>query len=245
MSDFSRNNEALICEAANGNPVARDRIITENTGLVHSVVKRFLGRGHDPEDLFQIGCIGLIKAARNFDPSYGVKFSTYAVPMIIGEIKRFIRDDGIIKVSRRLKETAAKAMALRTSLIDKNGIEPSLKEIADGLNISPAELASAIEANTRPESLYSGIDDESGDTHPLIDRIENGTNYENEIVDKLVLRQLLSELNQEEQKLLYLRYFKQKTQSYIANVLGISQVQVSRIEKKLLTKMRTRLSQNK
>lgn len=245
MSDFSHNNEVLLKQAANGDPDARDKIVMENTGLVHSVVKRFLGRGHDAEDLFQIGCIGLIKATQNFDQSYGVRFSTYAVPMIMGEIKRFIRDDGIIKVSRHLKETAAKAMNLRASLIDKNGVEPSLKEIADGLNISSAELASAIEANTKPESLYSGPDDESGDNHPLIDRIENGINYENEIVNKLALRQLISELNENEQKLLYLRYFKQKTQSHIADILGISQVQVSRIEKKLLIKMRTKLNQNR
>ncbi len=244
MPDYTQNNESLLCRIAEGDVKAREQLILENTGLVHSVVKRFLGRGHEPEDLFQIGCIGLIKASHKFDSSYGVKFSTYAVPMIMGEIKRFIRDDGIIKVSRHLKETAAKAMTLRAQLIEKNGCEPSLKELSEQLNISTAELASAISANTKPESLYSGFDNESEDDRPLIDRIENGTDYEGEITDKLTLHQLFSELAPKEQQLLYLRYFKQKTQSAIAESLGISQVQVSRLEKKLLLKMRDRLSDN-
>ena len=245
MPDYSQNNESLLSRIAEGDTKAREELIIENTGLVHSVVKRFLGRGHEPEDLFQIGCIGLIKASNKFDSSYGVKFSTYAVPMIMGEIKRFIRDDGIIKVSRHLKETAAKAMTLRTQLVEKNGFEPSLKELAEQLNISSAELASAIAANTKPESLYSGYDNDAEDERPLIDRIENGTDYEKEITDKLTLYQLFSELAPKEQQLLYLRYFKQKTQSAIADYMGISQVQVSRLEKKLLLRMRSRLSDNK
>ena len=242
MPDYSQNNETLLSRIAEGDTTAREELILENTGLVHSVVKRFLGRGHEPEDLFQIGCIGLIKASDKFDSSYGVKFSTYAIPMIMGEIKRFIRDDGIIKVSRHLKETAAKAMTLRTQLIDKNGCEPSIKELSEQLNISSAELASAISANTKPESLYSGYDNDSEDGRLLIDRIENGTDYEREITDKLALHQLFLELAPKEQQLLYLRYFKQKTQSAIAEYMGISQVQVSRLEKKLLLKMRSRLS---
>ena len=242
MLDYSQNNETLLRRIAAGDATAREELILENTGLVHSVVKRFLGRGHEPEDLFQIGCIGLIKASDKFDSSYGVKFSTYAIPMIMGEIKRFIRDDGIIKVSRHLKETAAKAMTLRTQLIDKNGCEPSIKELSEQLNISSAELASAISANTKPESLYSGYDNDSDDGRLLIDRIENGTDYEREITDKIAIHQLFSELAPKEQKLLYLRYFKQKTQAAIAEYMGISQVQVSRLEKKLLLKMRSRLS---
>lgn len=243
MPDYAENNNTLLCKIAQGDTSARDTLVTENTGLVRSVVKRFLGRGHDAEDLFQIGCIGLIKASQKFDKSYGVKFSTYAVPMIMGEIKRFIRDDGIIKVSRHLKETAAKAMNARTEFSEKNGREPTLKELSEIMNISSEELASAIEANTKPESIYSTFENNGDEGQALIERLENGTDLEEEITNKLVVSQLIRELDPKEQKLLYLRYFKQKTQSHIADTLGISQVQVSRIEKKLLLKMRSKLSE--
>lgn len=242
MSDYTQRNNDLLKRVAQGDITAKNQLILENTGLVHSVVKRFLGRGHEPDDLFQIGCIGLIKATQKFDCSFGVKFSTYAIPMIIGEIKRFIRDDGIIKVSRSLKETAQKAMTVRTRLIDQKGIEPSLKEVADELKISPADLASAIDASIKPESLYASSDKGDKEGLSLIEKLENGTCYENEIVNRLVVRQLMTELNPRDRNILYLRYFKQKTQSQIAQLLGISQVQVSRIEKKLLLTLREKLS---
>ena len=244
MYEYAQNNEDLLQLAAKGDRNAQDLLVQQNTGLVHSVVRRFAGRGHETEDLFQVGCIGLIKAVQKFDCSYGVKFSTYAVPMIMGEIKRFIRDDGIIKVSRSLKETAAKAMAVKEQLTCQNGVEPTLKEIADRLEISPAELSTAMEAGIKPESLYAVSDDGSRENRPLIERLENETDYEAEIVNKLVLRQLLSEFGEREQKIICMRYFKQKTQTQIAEMLGISQVQVSRIEKKLLMKMRERLTGN-
>lgn len=243
MYEYAQSNDYLLRLAAQGNQKARDLLVQQNTGLVHSVVKRFLGRGHEPEDLFQVGCIGLIKAVQKFDCSFGVKFSTYAVPMIMGEIKRFIRDDGIIKVSRSLKETASKAMAVKEQLTVQTGTEPTLREIAQKLGISSAELAAALDAGIHPESLYAVSDDGSREGLPLIDRLEEDTDYESEIVNKLVLRQLLSEFGEREQKIICMRYFKQRTQTQIAEVLGISQVQVSRIEKKILLKMRKRLTE--
>lgn len=242
MSKFEKNNDVLLKLAAAGDRDAREQLIAQNTGLVHSVVKRFIGRGQETEDLFQVGCIGLIKAVQKFDLRFGVKFSTYAVPMIMGEIKRFIRDDGMIKVSRSLKETAAKAMAVKEKLTKKNGEEPTLGYIAEALGISPAELSVAMEAGVRPESLYAVTDDGSRENRPLIERLEEKTDYESVVVDKLTLAQLLSEFSPRDQTIIKMRYFNQKTQSQIAKMLGISQVQVSRIEKKLLLKMRSSLT---
>ncbi len=238
------DNDTLLKLASTGDQKALDALVQQNTGLVHSVVRRFLGRGQEAEDLFQVGCIGLIKAVKKFDCSYGVRFSTYAVPMIMGEIKRFIRDDGIIKVSRTLKETAAKAMAIKEQLTYKNGTEPTLSELSEKLGISSTELSVALEAGLRPESIYASTDDGSKENRPIIERLEEETDYETEIVNKLVLRQLLSEFPKREQKIIFMRYFKQKTQAQIAEKLGISQVQVSRIEKKLLLTMREKLTQH-
>ena len=179
---------------------------------------------------------------QKFDLSFGVKFSTYAVPMIMGEIKRFLRDDGIIKVSRNLKETAAKAMKIREALTAQNGTEPSLKEIADRLEITPSELAVALDAATRPESIYATVDNGTNEGVPLLDKLENGVDYEAEITNRLALRQVLAEFDEREQRIIAMRYFKQKTQVQVARVLGISQVQVSRIEKKLLLRMREKIA---
>ncbi len=243
MSDYVLANENLFKKVAAGDASARDQLIEQNMGLVHSVVRRFQGRGQETEDLFQVGCVGLVKAAKRFDCSYGVKFSTYAVPMIMGEIKRFLRDDGVLKVSRRLKEIAIKATALRQKIVVERGVEPTLTELAKQLAIDPAELATALDAGARPESLNAITDDGNKESRPLLERIDSGTDYEGQVVNRLVLRQLLSELGEREQRLLCLRYFRQKTQTEIARILGISQVQVSRIEKKLLAKMRQRLEE--
>lgn len=241
MPDTAKSNEELLLLAAHGDPTARDALVEQNTGLVHSVVRRFADRGCETDDLFQIGCIGLMKAVQKFDLSFGVKFSTYAVPMIVGEIKRFLRDDGIIKVSRSLKETAAKAMRIREELTRQNGSEPTLKEIADRLNLSPTELAAALDAGAKPESLYAVTDNGTREGIPLLEKLENGTDYESEITNRLAVRELLSRLTEREQTLLVLRYFRRQTQSQVARVLGISQVQVSRIEKKLLLQLRKEL----
>ncbi len=243
MYNPERSNEELLTLAAQGDNLAKETLISQNTGLVHSVVKRFSGRGHETDDLFQIGCIGLIKAVHNFDMKYGVKFSTYAVPMIIGEIKRFIRDDGIIKVSRSLKEISIKALAIKEELTTKEGREPTLMEIASRLGISTAELSVALEAGIKPESLYAATDDGNRENRPLIERLENERDYESEIVDRLTLQQLLKELSERDRKILIMRYFKQKTQAQIAEMVGVSQVQVSRIEKKLLSKLRTQIDE--
>lgn len=228
-----------------GNKEAQSILVEKNIGLVWSIVKRFYNRGYEAEDLFQIGCIGLIKSINKFDKSYEVKFSTYAVPMIIGEIKRFIRDDGIIKVSRSLKETANKIRVTREVMSKELGKEPTISEIALRLNSTPEELAMAIEAGNAPESLYSTVSE--GDSSPilLIDRINgNGLDNESDVIDKIALRQILDKLPERERQIIFLRYFKEKTQAQIAKMLGISQVQVSRIEKKILQEIKRKIEQN-
>lgn len=225
--------------AKNGSKEAREKIVEDNTGLVWSVVRRFLGRGHDAEDLFQIGCIGLIKAIQKFDRSYDVRFSTYAVPMIMGEIKRYIRDDGIIKVSRSLKELAAKAKRAKDSLQKSLGREPSVSEIADALKVDISELVLALDSMNAPESLSST---QGEDERELIEKIDEGADTEGEIIDRLAINEALSRLKPRERQIIVLRYFSQKTQTQIAQMLGISQVQVSRIEKKVLRDMRKTIS---
>ena len=231
----------LIKSAKEGDKEATDILVKENMGLIRSILKRFLGRGYEAEDLFQIGAIGLIKAIRRFDLNYDVKFSTYAVPMIMGEIKRYIRDDGIIKVSRSIKELSYKVSAVRETLIRETGEEPTISQIAARMGISPEEVSVAIEATAKPDSLYAKIDDGSQEGQALIDRIESPTDYEKESVDKILISSMLKEFPEREQKIIILRYFRRKTQGEIAKMLGISQVQVSRIEKKVLLKMRERL----
>ncbi|MCK9479328.1 MAG: SigB/SigF/SigG family RNA polymerase sigma factor [Firmicutes bacterium] len=227
--------------AKSGNMDARSKIVEENTGLVWSIVRRYLGRGHDSDDLYQVGCIGLIKAIQKFDTSYGVKFSTYAVPMIMGEIKRYIRDDGIIKVSRSLKELALRARIVKESLQKTLCKEPTVAEIAREMGIEVAELVMALDALTLPESL-SGVYG-TNDERELIEKIDDGCPEENEIIDRLTIKEALSQLAVKERQIITLRYFQQKTQTQIAKMLGISQVQVSRIEKRVLGKMRERLTE--
>ena len=231
----------LIKLAKEGEEEATEILVKENMGLIRSIVKRFMGRGYETEDLFQIGAIGLIKAIRRFDLNYDVKFSTYAVPMIMGEIKRYIRDDGIIKVSRSIKELSYKVSSVREALIRETGEEPPISQIAKRMGISPEEVSVAIEATAKPDSLYATIDDGSQEGQALINRIENPTDYEKESVDKILISSMLKEFPEREQKIIILRYFRRKTQGEIAKMIGISQVQVSRIEKKVLLKMRERL----
>ena len=234
-----RNKTKLIEMAKSGDKEAQALLVENNMALVWSIVRRFQNRGYESEDLFQIGCIGLIKAINKFNSSYEVKFSTYAVPMIIGEIKRFIRDDGMIKVSRSLKETSNKARIIKEIMSKELGREPSVNEMALRLNIAPEELVMAIEAGVSPESLYNSIGE--GDNSPLqlIDRIEGESgDKESDIIDKIALQQILETLKPRERQIIVLRYFKEKTQNQIANMLGISQVQVSRIEKKVLREIR-------
>ncbi len=233
----------LIKKAKNGDKNAQAKLVEKNVGLVWSIVRRFQNRGYEAEDLFQIGSIGLIKAINKFDESYNVRFSTYAVPMIIGEIKRFIRDDGIIKVSRSLKETANKARLTKEMLSKELGREPSVNEIAAELDIDVDELVMAMDAGMAPESLYSTVNE--GDSTPvlLIDRIDSdSSDNEHDIIDRIALQQILDTLPSREKQIIILRYFQEKTQVQIAKMLGISQVQVSRIEKKILEEIRKKIS---
>ncbi len=233
----------LIKLAKSGDKQAQSLLVEKNAGLVWSIVRRFQNRGHETEDLFQIGCIGLIKSINKFDTSFDVKFSTYAVPMIVGEIKRFLRDDGIIKVSRSLKETSNKARITREVMTKELGREPSINELSLRLNIPAEDLVMAVEAAYVPESLFNTVGE--GDNSPilLIDRI-NDEYSENEadLIDKIALKQVLDTLKPREKQIIILRYFKEKTQVQIAKLLGISQVQVSRIEKKILEELKTKIS---
>ena len=246
MKDFT-DEEVLIhiINAKAGDRQAQSILVENNVGLVWSIVRRFQNRGYEIDDLFQIGCIGLIKAINKFDESFNVKFSTYAVPMIIGEIKRFIRDDGIIKVSRSLKEISSRARITKEIMCKELGREPSVNEIAQRMKVLPEDLVIALEANCTPESLYSTVGE--GDNSPilLIDRI-NGDNNNNEvdIIDKIAIRQILDTLDARERQIIVLRYFKEKTQVQIAKLLGISQVQVSRIEKKILKDIKLKMIAN-
>ena len=231
----------LIRLSKTGDREARDRLVTENVGLVWSIVRRFSNRGHEMEDLFQIGSIGLIKAIDKFDTSYEVKFSTYAVPMITGEIKRFLRDDGMIKVSRSLKETATRIRAVRERFGNQFGREPLLDEIEEELNIPKDEIIMALETGAEVESLYKTIYQGDGSPIYLIDKLTETKDESENLVDRLALREIIESLDAKEQEIIKLRYFKDRTQTDIAKELGISQVQVSRMEKRILKIMREKL----
>ncbi len=234
----------LILKAQAGDGRAQELLVSHNLGLVRSVIKRFVNRGYEKEDLFQLGCIGLIKAIKKFDASYEVRFSTYAVPMIIGEIKRFLRDDGIIKVSRSLKQTASKIKISKERLTRELGREVTLQEIADDLNIGKEEIVMALDSSIHPEYLYDVIHHDDGSPIHLLDKIGETSNLEDsELVDRIVLKEVISQLEPRERQIIVLRYFKDKTQTEIADVLGISQVQVSRIEKKVLKYMKDIMKQ--
>ena len=231
----------LIRRSQAGDKEARDKVITDNIGLVWSIVRRFMSRGHEPEDLFQIGSIGLIKAIDKFDLTYDVKFSTYAVPMIMGEIKRFLSDDGSIKVSRSLKETAGKIRVTKEKLCNMFGREPTLEEISKELDLAKEEVVMALESGAEVESLYKTIYQGDGNAIYLIDKLEQANDESENMVDRLALRETLASLDEKDREIIKLRYFMNKTQTDIAKELGISQVQVSRLEKKILLKMRERM----
>lgn len=229
----------LIKKAQKGDTKAQELLVSHNLGLVRSVVNRFGNRGYDREDLFQLGSIGLIKAIHKFDASYDVKFSTYAVPMILGEIKRFLRDDGIIKVSRSLKQTASKVKYTKERMVRELGREVSIQEIAEELEISKEEIVMALDSSNHPEYLYDVIHHDDGAPIHLMDKIsESETLEDTEVIDRILLKDVIAKLEPRERQIIILRYFKDKTQTEIAQVLGISQVQVSRIEKKVLKSMK-------
>jgi len=232
---------ALIERSHHGYKEAREQLVEENMGLVWSVVKRFTGRGTDMEDLFQIGAMGLLKAIDKFDTSFEVKFSTYAVPMIAGEIKRFLRDDGIVKVSRTLKENCWKIRRETEEFRHREGRDPTLEEISELTGLPKEEIAMSLESSVEVESIYKTIPQKDGSEICLLDRMESPKEGMQELLNRVVLEQLLDELPDTERRLIIMRYLQDKTQSEVARVLGVSQVQVSRLEKRILKQMREKL----
>ena len=230
---------ALIGRAHQGDKEARDTLFEENTGLIYSVARRFLGRGVEMDDLFQIGSIGLLKAVDKFDPAFEVKFSTYAIPMILGELKRLFRDDGMIKVSRSIKENQHRVYLAREKIEKELGREPSLKEIAEMLEMPPEEVAMTMDSAAEVESLYRTVYQSEGTDISLIDKIPEKENAEEHLLNRIFLEEILGKLESSDRKLLYMRYFQDQTQTQIAEQLGVSQVQVSRMEKRILKKLRS------
>lgn len=229
----------LIQKSQDGDQEARDLIVQKNMRLVWSVVQRFLNRGYEPDDLFQIGCIGLLKSVDKFDLSYDVKFSTYAVPMIIGEIQRFIRDDGTVKVSRSLKELGNKIRRAKDELSKTLGRVPTVSELSEYLVIPAEDIILAQEASRTPSSIHETVYENDGDPITLLDQIDDGN--DGKWFDNIVLKEAIRELDDRERLIVYLRYYKDQTQSEVAGRLGISQVQVSRLEKKILQQMKDRM----
>ena len=224
--------------AQSGDKKARDYLVEKNVGLIWSIVRRFMNRGYEAEDLFQIGSIGLLKAIDKFDTSYDVKFSTYAVPMITGEIKRFMRDDGIIKVSRTIKENAVKIKAVRDVLTNVDNREPTVEELAEETGLSPEDVILALDSTNEVESLQKVVYQGDGGSISLMDRLVEKRDEHEEALNRILLEDLLRNLTERERELLHLRYFEEKTQTEIAGRLGLSQVQVSRMEKRLLARLR-------
>ena len=232
---------ALIGRSHQGDKEARDTLFKENTGLIYSVAKRFLGRGVEMEDLFQIGSIGLLKAVDHFDPSYEVRFSTYAVPMIVGEIKRFLRDDGILKVSRSLKENCGRIYQAKEKLEKELGREPGLDEIAAEVELSLEEVILALESTAEVESLHKTIYQGDGNDISLMDRLPEKETGQEQALDRIFLDEMLQSLDARERQLIGMRYFQNRTQTEIAAELGVSQVQVSRMEKRILKKLKEKI----
>lgn len=228
----------LIKRSRAGDKLAREQVINNNMALVYSIVRRFGGRGYDMEDLGQIGAIGLIKAVDNFDLSYDVKFSTYAVPLITGEIKRFLRDDGMVKVSRSLKENGWKVKKKAEELSAKLGREATMEELSAATELTKEDIVMALEAGSEVESLHKTVFRKEGSEISLMDRIPSERDESEGVLNRLLLDQLLRELTDRERELIEMRYFKEKTQAQTAEALSMSQVQVSRLEKKILHSMR-------
>ena len=229
--------QTLIRAAQAGDRSAAEQLVVENSGLIWSIARRYFGRGTEPDDLYQLGCVGFLKAVAGFDLSYGTQFSTYAVPKIAGEIRRFLRDDGQVKVSRSLKERAAQIHQARTRLTGTLGREPAVSELAAELGLTPEEIAMAETATGMAESIQR----ESGDEGFSLEDVLCTDGMEDRILESLSLRNAISHLTERERMVIDLRYFHGLTQQKIAGLLGVSQVQVSRIEKKALTNLRTYL----
>ena len=237
------DNLQLIPLAKEGNTEALNKLIEANLPLVTSISKKFTNRGYEYEDIYQIGCMGLVKAIKNFDEKYNVKFSTYAVPMIIWEIKRFLRDDGMIKVSRNVKSLAKKLHFDKEALTKELNREPTVEELAQFSGMDKEEILFALESSASMQYLYEVIHQDDGSPVLLIDKLSENAIEDKNITEKLALKEALRNLDTKSRQIIVLRYFKDKTQIQVAKMLGISQVQVSRIEKKVLQEMRKQLDE--
>ncbi len=237
------NDKNTIQRAQQGDKAVLEKLIKENSGLIWSIVKRFSGRGYELEDLYQIGCVGFIKSIKRFDTSFEVKLSTYTVPYILGEIKRYIRDDGAIKISRSIKELQVKIKQIQQEYRNKYKEEITIEKIAKKLKIDKEDIAIALEASKPIESIDGVYQSEKGEKGiGLIERISTGENEEDIITNRLALKEAIDGLNPKDKQIILLRFYKEKTQTEVAKILGVSQVQISRTERKILSKMKLLLS---
>lgn len=239
-----RNDEmmALLQRSQEGDTEARQTLIEGNLRLVLSVIQKFMGRGESPDDLFQVGCIGLLKAIRNFDLSQNVRFSTYGVPMIAGEVRRFLRDDSPIRVSRSVRDTAYRVLQCKEAILAKTNREPTLEEIAKELNVPLEEVSGAMDAIAAPVSLYEPVFSDGGDPLTVMDQVCDTKNTDESWIEHIALREAIARLGERERKILAMRFYDGKTQMEVAQAIGISQAQVSRLEKNALSTIRKNIS---
>lgn len=230
----------LLDRSHHGDKDARDKLICGNLRLVLSVIQRFTSRGENPDDLFQVGCIGLIKAIDNFDPSHEVMFSTYGVPMISGEVKRFLRDNNAVRVSRSMRDMAYRAMQIKEQLTNENGKEPNITEIAKRMELPPEDIVIALESIVEPVSLYEPVFSDGGDTIYIMDQVKGGTTDGNWL-EEIAMREAIRDLTDRERKILSMRFIDGKTQTEVAGEIGISQAQVSRLEKGAMSRIKAEL----
>lgn len=230
----------LLDRIHHGDKDARDKLICGNLRLVLSVIQRFTSRGENPDDLFQVGCIGLIKAIDNFDPSHEVMFSTYGVPMISGEVKRFLRDNNAVRVSRSMRDTAYRAMQIKEQLTNENGKEPNITEIAKRMELPPEDVVIALESIVEPVSLYEPVFSDGGDTIYIMDQVKGGTT-DGDWLEEIAMREAIRDLTDRERKILSMRFIDGKTQTEVAGEIGISQAQVSRLEKGAMSRIKAEL----
>ena len=230
----------LLDRSHHGDKDARNKLICGNLRLVLSVIQRFTSRGENPDDLFQVGCIGLIKAIDNFDPSHEVMFSTYGVPMISGEVKRFLRDNNAVRVSRSMRDTAYRAMQIKEQLTNENGKEPNITEIAKRMELPPEDIVIALESIVEPVSLYEPVFSDGGDTIYIMDQVKGGTT-DGDWLEEISMREAIRDLTDRERKILSMRFIDGKTQTEVAGEIGISQAQVSRLEKGAMSRIKAEL----
>ena len=230
----------LLDRSHHGDKDARDKLICGNLRLVLSVIQRFTSRGENPDDLFQVDCIGLIKAIDNFDPSHEVMFSTYGVPMISGEVKRFLRDNNAVRVSRSMRDTAYRAMQIKEQLTNENGKEPNITEIAKRMELPPEDIVIALESIVEPVSLYEPVFSDGGDTIYIMDQVKGGTT-DGDWLEEIAMREAIRDLTDRERKILSMRFIDGKTQTEVAGEIGISQAQVSRLEKGAMSRIKAEL----